>query len=107
MNNNFINERILELCEKKRISQYELSKRAGLTQSSISTLMSRGSEPKISTLKKICNGLGITLAQFFTMDDKFPDLSDAQIRILDIWETLSPKEQVAIEQIIYSIIEMR
>lgn len=89
------------------MSQYELSKRAGLTQSSISTLMSRGSEPKISTLKKICSGLGITLAQFFTMDDKFPDLSDAQLRILDMWETLSPKEQVAIEKIIYSIIEMR
>lgn len=107
MNDNFINKRILELCRKKNISQYELSKRAGLTQSSISTLMSRGSEPKISTLQKICGGLGMTLAQFFTSEDNFPDLSEEQLKILGMWETLSPKEKVAIEKIICSIMEMR
>ena len=107
MNDNFINERILELCKKKNMSQYELAKRAGITQSSISTLMIRGSQPKISTLQKICAGLDITLAQFFTLDNDFPNLTPEQMKILNMWEALAPKEKVAIEKIICSIIEMR
>ena len=108
LGDNFVIERILELCDKKNMSQYELSQRAGLTQSSISTLMSRGSLPKITTLQKICDGFGITLAQFFTQDDKkIPDLSEEQYKMLALWESLSPKEKIALEHIINSIIEMR
>ena len=87
--------------------QYELAKRAGMTQSSISTLLNEGNVPKISTLEKICKGFGITLAQFFTLDDNYPDLSEEQKKVLNIWETLSVKEKIAIEKIVGSILEMR
>ncbi len=100
-------ERIKELCVKKNMSQYELAKRAGMTQSSISTLLNEGNVPKISTLEKICKGFGITLAQFFTLDDNYPDLSEEQKKVLNIWETLSVKEKIAIEKIVGSILEMR
>ncbi|MCI8496572.1 MAG: helix-turn-helix domain-containing protein [Lachnospiraceae bacterium] len=89
------------------MSQYELAKRAGMTQSSISTLLNEGNVPKISTLEKICKGFGITLAQFFTLDDNYPDLSEEQKKVLNIWETLSVKEKIAIEKIVGSILEMR
>ena len=89
------------------MSQYELAKRAGMTQSSISTLLNEGTVPKISTLEKICKGFGITLAQFFTLDDNYPDLSEEQKKVLNIWETLSVKEKIAIEKIVGSILEMR
>ena len=89
------------------MSQYELAKRAGMTQSSISTLLNEGNVPKISTLEKICKGFGITLTQFFTLDDNYPDLSEEQKKVLNIWETLSVKEKIAIEKIVGSILEMR
>lgn len=100
-------ERIKELCVKKNLSQYVLAKRAGMTQSSISTLLNEGNVPKISTLEKICKGFGITIAQFFTLDDNYPDLSEEQRKVLNIWEKLSAKEKIAIEKIVGSILEMR
>lgn len=89
------------------MSQYELAKRAGMTQSSISTLINEGNVQRITTLEKVCEGFGITLAQFFTMDDKYPDLSEEQIKVLNTWEKLSVKEKAAIEKIVSSIIDMR
>lgn len=100
-------ERIKELCKKKNMSQYELAKKAGMTQSSISSLLNEGNIPKVSTLEKVCKGFGITLAQFFTIDDNIPDLSEEQLRVLNTWEKLSTKEKIAVEKIVGSILEMR
>lgn len=78
-----------------------------MTQSSISTLLNEGNVPRITTLEKVCNGFGITLAQFFAMDGKYPDLSEEQLKVLDTWDKLSVKEKTAIEKIVNSIIDMR
>ena len=103
----YVAERIKELCAKKNMSQYELAKRAEMTQSSISTLLNEGNVPKITTLEKVCKGFGITIAQFFAMDEQFPDLSEEQRKVLNTWEKLSAKEKIAIEKIVSSILEMR
>lgn len=78
-----------------------------MTQSSISTLLNEGNVPRITTLEKVCNGFGITLAQFFAMDGEYPDLSEEQLKVLDTWDKLSVKEKTAIEKIVNSIIDMR
>lgn len=100
-------ERIRELCAKKGMSQYELAKRAEMTQSSISSLMNKGNVPKITTVEKVCKGFGITLAQFFSSDDNFPDLSEEQLEVLNTWEKLSAKEKIAVKKIVSSILELR
>lgn len=89
------------------MSQYELSKRAGMTQSSISSLLNEGNVPKITTIEKVCKGFGITLAQFFSSDENFPDLSEEQIEVLNTWGMLSAKEKEAIKKIVDSIMELR
>lgn len=89
------------------MTQYELAKRAGMTQSSVSNLMSRGTVPTLGTLEKICKGFGITLAQFFTEEGEFPDLSEEQQEMLNAWETLSTKEKVTLMKILESIKELR
>lgn len=76
-------ERIKDLCSKKNMSQYELAKRAGMTQSSVSTLLNKGNVPRITTLEKVCQGFGITLAQFFAEDEEYPDLSEEQLKVLN------------------------
>lgn len=89
------------------MTRYELAKRAGMTQSSLSNLMNRGTVPTIGTLEKICNGFGISLAQFFSEEGKFPDLSQEQIEMLTAWESLSGKEKTALMKILNSIKELR
>ena len=61
--------RILELCRERNITINKLSTICGLTQSTLNNIMHReGSKPTVSTIKKICDGLEITMAEFFTSD---------------------------------------
>ena len=48
----YIINRIRQLCERKHMSMYALSKRSGISQSSLSNLMKRGSTPSFFTLDK-------------------------------------------------------
>ena len=75
---NYIIERIEQLCEQKHISRYRLAQRSGIAQSSLSTLLNRKSVPTFQTLEKICEGFDISLAQFFSEDDEFPNLTEEQ-----------------------------
>lgn len=93
----YITNRIRELCDKKQMSMYALSNKTGISQSSLSNLMKRGSIPTFYTLDKICDGLGITLSQFFSEDMGKLELSSEQKRVLEIWESLSDKEKTAVE----------
>lgn len=103
----YIVDKINELCEKRHMSQYELAKKAGMSQSSLSNLINQRSVPTIGTLEKICNGFGISLAQFFSNEGEFPDLSAEQIEMLNAWGTLSGKEKAAMMKILDSIKELR
>lgn len=90
------------------MTQYELSKQAGITQLSLSNLMARGCIPKITTVEKICKGFGITLSQFFLEVDSYQEeFSEEQRQILMEWETLSPREKQVALNIISSIKELR
>ncbi len=62
--------RIFELCRENNISINKLSTICGITQSTLNSIINTGSnDPKLSTVKKICDGLEITLAQFFDTPD--------------------------------------
>ena len=54
--------RIDELRKEKGWSVNYLALEAGLTQSTLNNLYSRKTEPKISTLRAICEALGISLS---------------------------------------------
>ena len=69
-----VKERILELCWEKNISINKLSTMSGVTQSTVNNIVSgRNRSATISTIKKLCDGLGITIEQFFD-SDLFRDL---------------------------------
>lgn len=99
----YIAMRIRELCDKKHMSMYALSQKTNISQSSLSNLMKRGSIPTIFTLDRICQGLGITLAQFFAESDERPDLTEEQKRVLKTWESLSDREKKAAETYVRGI----
>lgn len=64
---------ILEKIDKLRTARgwsvNNLATEAMLTQSTLNNLYARNAEPKISTLRAICNAFGITLAEFFADDE--------------------------------------
>ena len=93
----YIVNRIEELCDKKQMSMYALSKKTGISQSSLSNLKKRGSTPTFYTLDRICDGLGITLPQFFSDEIGKLELSSEQKKVLKVWESLTDKEKEAVE----------
>ena len=58
--------RILQLCRENNITVNKLSIICGITQSTLNNIISgRNSTTTISTIKKICDGLEITVQDFF------------------------------------------
>lgn len=58
--------RILELCRERNISLNKLSGMCGITQSTLNNIVSgRNRSATISTIKKICDGLDISIREFF------------------------------------------
>ena len=101
---NYIIARIEQLCKKKGISRYRLAQESGIAQSSISTLLNRKSIPTIQTLEKICEGLDITLAQFFAGDEEFPDLTADQKQLLSDWNAMDDHQKELVKAYIQGII---
>lgn len=61
-----VKERILELCREQDISINKLSSMSGVTQSTVNNIVNgRNRSTTISTIKKLCDGLGITIEDFF------------------------------------------
>lgn len=61
-----VRKRIAELCEEKHITINKLANISGITQSTLNNIMSgRNNSTTISTIQKICDGLEITVTDFF------------------------------------------
>lgn len=85
-----IGARLRALRELYGLSQRELAKRAGVTNGMISQIEQNRVSPSIGSLKKILDGLSMSLADFFTQDfsagaqvfytrDELPDLGSGPI----------------------------
>ena len=58
--------RVVELCRERGIRPNELANRAGVTASTVYSLLdARRRDVSVVTVKKLCDGLGITLGEFF------------------------------------------
>ena len=59
--------RIIELCKERAIAPYTLAMQCGIDKSTIySILGNKSKSPEVATVKKICDGLEITLGEFFS-----------------------------------------
>ena len=55
--------------ERNSLSQRELARRSGLTNSTISQIEQNRVSPSVSSLKKLLEGIPMTLAEFFSFDE--------------------------------------
>lgn len=64
-----VRDRILQLCEQRNISINRLAALSGLPPSSIKNILyGKSQNPKLLTIKIFCDGLGITLGEFFSTE---------------------------------------
>jgi transcriptional regulator with XRE-family HTH domain len=69
-----IRARVLQLCNNYDVTPTRLAELACLTQSTINNITSgRNKSVTVSTIEQICDGLGITLVEFFEPSRR-PDL---------------------------------
>lgn len=63
---NAVRERIIELCKEHNITINKLATVSGITQSTLNNIVSgRNNSTTISTIKKLCDGLDISIQSFF------------------------------------------
>lgn len=86
-------ERVQELCTVRSWTLYRLAKESGIPYSSLSTMLHKSYVPTIPSLMKLCNGFGITLAQFFSPEDEPAKLTQDQRACLEKWDALDTKSK--------------
>jgi len=66
---NAVKERIIALCRERNITINKLGTISGVTQSTINNIISgRNNSTTISTIKKLCDGLNLSIVAFFDCD---------------------------------------
>ena len=88
-----VTKKLLLILEHRGWSEYRLAKESNLPYSTVLNIFQRNNQPSISTLEAMCNGLGITLAQFFTEDESLVMLTEEQKEILEKYEVLSKAQK--------------
>lgn len=85
-----VGARLRALRKRHGLSQRELARRAGVTHATISLIEAERVSPAVSSLKKVLDGIPLSLAEFFTVDsvshprtfyraDELPDVGSGDI----------------------------
>lgn len=63
-------ERFAYLCKERNIRTNELANLSGVTPSTVYSMLDKNRRDiSITTIKKLCDGLGITLGEFFSVPE--------------------------------------
>lgn len=104
--------RLQAVRKSKALSQRELAKRVGVTNSTISLIEQNKVSPSVSSLKKVLDGIPISLAEFFTFDlpgddddnpffsvDQQPDLGTSGIHYYLVGKRLNKRQMCILREV--------
>lgn len=86
-------KRIRELMESGNWTEYQLSKKSGLSHSTISNMFKRDTAPTLPTLEAVCKALGVTVVQLLSEEDDPSKLTPEQSELFSKWSTLSDEQK--------------
>lgn len=92
-------ERLRKVLADRGWTEYRLAKEAKLSESTIMNIFRRNATPSIPTLEAICNGLGITVSQFFA-ENEMVELNPELKALFDGWVFLTPQQKAAVLNVI-------
>lgn len=102
-----VRDRLQKLMDERGLNMYSLAKRSGLSWNTIKNIFSRSTNPTVTTLSMLCDGLGITLAQFFDEGNGSGYLTAEQQHLINRWDQLSDREKEVINSMIDVILDQR
>lgn len=102
-----VRERLQELMDERDLNMYALAKRSGLSWNTIKNIFSRTTNPTVTTLSMLCDGLGITLAQFFEEEQDVTHLTAEQQHLINRWNQLTDREKESISSMVDIILDQR
>lgn len=87
--------KIESFMEQKEWTVYRLAKESDIPYSSLNNLFQRNTEPTLPTLRKICDGLGISMSDFFSDECTPPNLeySIDEKKLISLYRTLKLGDQ--------------
>ena len=99
-------KRLDELRSSKNLSVYALSKKSGIAQSTIATWYSKNLCPPIDKLERICDGMGISLCDFFRSGD-ISSGSEEEAVLMRYRDLLTAEERKAVLTLMETILKNR
>lgn len=88
---------------ERNMSVYRLAELSGINQSTLANTFSRGTVPSVKHLEMMCETLGVTLAQFFTEDERPMALTQQETQLILNYRKLSEPIKKSVANIINSI----
>lgn len=91
-------KKIQSLQKDRGWSIYKLSQEAGLTQSTLSNMYKRGTNPSLSTLQGLCSAFDVSLEELFHDDDGIESstLSLDETKLITSYRKLSSDKKESI-----------
>lgn len=93
-------EKIEKLRKEKDWTKYRLAEESMLTYSTLMSMYTRDTPPKIDTLQMICDALGVTLSQFFLENEEMEILSPEEKELIRRYRRLTDEKKKAVTVLI-------
>ncbi|WP_449240558.1 helix-turn-helix domain-containing protein [Desulfoscipio gibsoniae] len=100
-----IGKRIKSIREDLGLSGRALALKVGLDPSQINKIEHNINKPSLEALERICDALGVTIAEFFTEPHEQETLPPEARRIIDKVKKLSPEKLKILEPVLDSWID--
>lgn len=99
-----IKKRLEILMNERGWTIYRVAKEANIPWSTVRNMFKRNTEPSVATLECICSGMGITLSQFFDIDNT-QGISQEQRILLENYCMLSDSNKRLVIELIEELIK--
>ena len=100
----YVIEHIKEFLKERNWSNYKLAQQSGLSKETINKMLRENHVPSINSLIKICNGFGISLAQFFA---EIETPNDEQTQLISLWNRLSDEDKYNVKVYICGLLKQQ
>lgn len=97
-----VKNRLQELMDERGWTIYKVAKEADIPWSTVRNMFKRNTEPSIMTLECICKGMGISLCQFFDVDNQM-GLSPEQAKFIQEWSRLDEKNKRLVSELVEAL----
>lgn len=94
-----VKARLQQLMDERGWTIYRVAKEADIPWSTVRNMFKRNTEPSIATLECICRGMGITLPQFFDVNNEM-GLTQEQSHLISQWNRLDANKKHLISELV-------